>query len=1035
MKWVSSASFSLMSSSGFAGFFFYISQIFVVSMVRSKSLCSNGVGRSKACGGFGRWRVRLLPLLVFGCIVGSLWVFFEVQKDGILRWEEKVIRVLWEEKIQLFREQFNLSKSKLQSMAMFFSSADQFSVPPSNSVALLSLSGFAVVSLVASYDSQHLVVVSSMKASNWKSRRRFIDCASILNSRVTANCNGEQNQNLPKLLIICFVIMGMVLSSIVVPVYRNLFNLSNKLLHQQQYEPHNLKAGGRWRKRILFMGIFLGMSVSVWIYFSMNATIVARRKETLTNMCDERARMLQDQFNVSLNHVNALAILISTFHHGKNPSAIDQNWKCLVEVYDAIPDNPENRRHISCFITNCIFPLPLRYTDLVRGQQLVSEPSPGGKMMDRGKEPATEEVRTLEMLWANQESVHCRIDEVAADVQRLTVEIRREFNLIRARPTYQDRHREEARVNRPIPRRRVDGYTDLVRGQQFRWLTQNKTFAEYTARTAFERPLTSGVAYALKVLHSEREQFEKEHGWSIKKMETEDQSPVKDDYAPEKLDPSPAQEEYAPVIFTQETVSHIVSVDMMSGRERLLQQLASKQTIIVNVYDTTNSSASIKMYGPDDVSGRDDVHISYVDFGDPTRRHAMHCRFKHEPPPPWSAITTSLGVAVIVLLVGHIFNAAINRIEKVEDDYREMKELKVRAEAADVAKSQFLATVSHEIRTPMNGVLGMLQMLLDTDLDSTQQDFAMTAQASGKALISLINEVLDQAKIESGRLELEAVPFDVRAVLDNVLSLFSDKSQAKGIELAVYISNQVPEVLIGDPWRFRQVITNLVGNSVKFTEEGHIFVSVHLIEEMKRSCDVDNHVCRKGHDLVENGMDLLHNTLSGFHVVDRCKSWENFRMFESNTEATDVINILITVEDTGVGIPLDAQNHIFMPFMQADSSTSRMYGGTGIGLSISKCLVDLMGGEIGFVSEPGVGSSFSFTAVFREGWKNSVDMKRQQSEITVSDFRGMTGLVVDGRSIRADVTKYHLQRLGIEVEVATNPESALSKILDACSPR
>ncbi|KAI0525028.1 hypothetical protein KFK09_004418 [Dendrobium nobile] len=905
MKWVSSASFSLMSSSGFAGFFFYISQIFVLSMVRSKSLCSNGVGRSKACGGLGRWRVRLLPLLVFGCIVGSLWVFFEVQKDGILRWEEKVIRVLCEEKIQLFREQFNLSKSKLQSMAMLFSSADQ-------------------------------------------------DCESILNSRVTANCNREQNQNLPKLLIICFVIMGMVLSSIVVPIYRNLFNLSNKLLHQQQYEPHNLKAGGRWRKRILFMGIFLGMSVSVWIYFSMNATIVARRKETLTNMCDERARMLQDQFNVSLNHVNALAILISTFHHGKNLSAIDQ-----------------------------------------------------------------------------------------------------------------------------------------------------KTFAEYTARTAFERPLTSGVAYALKVLHSEREQFEKEHGWSIKKMETEDQSPVKDDYAPEKLDPSPAQEEYAPVIFTQETVSHIVSVDMMSGKEdhdnilrarasgkgvltspfkllksnklgvvltfavykndlppsstaqeridatvgylgasfdiaslveRLLQQLASKQTIIVNVYDTTNSSASIKMYGPDDVSGRDDVHISYVDFGDPTRRHAMHCRFKHEPPPPWSAITTSLGVAVIVLLVGHIFNAAINRIEKVEDDYREMKELKVRAEAADVAKSQFLATVSHEIRTPMNGVLGMLQMLLDTDLDSTQQDFAMTAQASGKALISLINEVLDQAKIESGRLELEAVPFDVRAVLDNVLSLFSDKSQTKGIELAVYISNEVPEVLIGDPWRFRQVITNLVGNSVKFTEEGHIFVSVHLIEEMRRICDVDNHVCRKGHDLVENGMDLLHNTLSGFRVVDRCKSWENFRMFETNTEATDVINILITVEDTGVGIPLDAQNHIFMPFMQADSSTSRMYGGTGIGLSISKCLVDLMGGEIGFVSEPGVGSSFSFTAVFREGWKNSVDMKRQQSEITVSDFRGMTGLVVDGRSIRADVTKYHLQRLGIEVEVATNPESALSKILDACSP-
>ncbi|XP_020589142.1 probable histidine kinase 5 [Phalaenopsis equestris] len=905
MKWASSASFSLMSSSGFAGVFIFLSQIFLVSMMRCKDSCSNGVGISKACGRFGRWRVGLLPLLIFGCIVGSLCVFFEVEKDGILTREEVLIRVLWEEKIQLFRKQFSLSKNKLQSMAMLFSSEDQ-------------------------------------------------GCVSILNSIVSANCESELNRNLPKLWIVCFVIMGIILSSKLMPIYRNLFSPSKKVVQQQQqYEPQNVRGGGCWRKRILCLGIFLGTSVSVWIYFSMNATIVMRRKETLANMCDERARMLQDQFNVSLNHVNALAILISTFHHGKNPSAIDQ-----------------------------------------------------------------------------------------------------------------------------------------------------KTFAEYTARTAFERPLTSGVAYALKVLHSEREQFEKQHGWRIKKMETEDQSPVKDDYAPDKLDPSPVQDEYAPVIFTQETVSHIVSVDMMSGKEdhdnilrarasgkgvltspfkllksnklgvvltfavykndlspiatvqeridstvgylgasfdiaslveKLLHQLASKQTIIVNVYDTTNSSASIKMYGPDDVYGRGEVYISTVDFGDPTRRHAMHCRFKHEPPPPWSAITTSLGVAVIVLLVGHIFNAAINRIEKVEDDYREMKELKVRAEAADVAKSQFLATVSHEIRTPMNGVLGMLQMLLDTNLDATQQDFAMTAQASGKALISLINEVLDQAKIESGRLELEAVPFDVRAVLDNVLSLFSDKSQAKGIELAVYISNKVPEVLIGDPGRFRQVITNLVGNSVKFTEEGHIFVSVHLVEEIKRICGADKHLFRQCYDLVENSIDPLRDSLSGFHVVDSCKSWENFRIFDPNNESNDTINLLITVEDTGVGIPHDAHNHIFMPFMQADSSTSRTFGGTGIGLSISKCLVDLMGGEIGFVSEPGVGSSFSFTAIFREGLRNSVDVKRQPSEIMVSDFQGMRGLVVDGRRIRAAVTKYHLQRLGIDVEVAMNPKSAISKILDACN--
>ncbi|PKA49832.1 Histidine kinase 2 [Apostasia shenzhenica] len=871
-------------------------------MAPMKLLGSHALGRSKECGGWGKWKVRFLALLVFSFIAGSFWVFSQVEE--LLENGENV-RVSWAEKAHLLHEQFNLSKSKLQSLSMLFTSSDQ-------------------------------------------------NCAGIFNGEKWANCKRDYLERLSQILIVCFILLCIALISNGGPVYSKLISFLS-LQSQQQYKRQNFKTGGRWRKKILFLGILLGVLVSVWIFFSMNAAMTARRKETLANMCDERARMLQDQFNVSMNHVNALAILISTFHHGKNPSAINQ-----------------------------------------------------------------------------------------------------------------------------------------------------KTFAEYTARTSFERPLTSGVAYALKVLHSEREVFEKEHGWRIKKMETEDQSPVKGDYTPEKLDPSPAQEEYAPVIFTQETVSHIVSVDMMSGKEdhdnilrarasakgvltspfkllksnklgvvltfavykddlppnatpqqridatvgylgasfdiaslveKLLQQLASKQTIIVNVYDTTNPSVPITMYGPD-VVGTGEVHISNVDFGDPNRKHEMHCRFKHEPPPPWSAITTSIGVAVIVLLVGHIFYAAVNRIEKVEDDYNEMRELKVRAEAADVAKSQFLATVSHEIRTPMNGVLGMLQMLLDTDLDATQQDYAMTAQASGKALIALINEVLDQAKIESGRLELEAVPFDIRVVLDNVLSLFSDKSQAKGVEVAVYISDLVPEVLVGDPGRFRQVITNLVGNSVKFTEDGHIFVSVHLVEEPNCFHDVSNHLSRQdANDLIENNTDLSQDTLSGFKVVDRCKSWENFRIFKSTAEATDTIKILVTVEDTGVGIPQDAQNRIFMPFMQADSSTSRTYGGTGIGLSISKCLVDLMGGEIGFVSKPGVGSTFSFTAVFREVRKNSIDIKRQQPEQTVPDFRGMKGLVVDGRRIRADVTKYHLQRLGIDVKVETNPNSAISYILDAFSSR
>lgn len=695
-----------------------------------------------------------------------------------------------------------------------------------------------------------------------------------------------------------------------------------------------------WWKKLLATWVLLWTMVSLWIFWYMSSQAFEKRKETLTSMCDERARMLQDQFNVSMNHVQAMSILISTFHHGKNPSAIDQ-----------------------------------------------------------------------------------------------------------------------------------------------------RTFARYTDRTAFERPLTSGVAYAVRVLHSEREQFEKQQGWVIKRMDTLH----KDEDATETHEPSPIQEEYAPVIFAQDTVSHVVSLDMLTGKEdrenvlsarasgkgvltaplkllktnrlgviltfavyktdlpsnvtpkeriqatdgylggifdieslveKLLHQLASKQTILVNVFDITNHSHPISMYGSN-VSDDGLERVSTLNFGDPIRMHEMRCRFKQKPPWPWLAITTSIGILVIALLVGHIFHATVNRIAKVEDDFLKMTELKSRAEAADVAKSQFLATVSHEIRTPMNGVLGMLHMLMDTELDVTQQDYVKTAQASGKALVSLINEVLDQAKIESGNLELEAVRFDVRAILDDVLSLFSGKSQDKGVELAVYISDRVPEMLIGDPGRFRQIITNLMGNSIKFTEEGHIFVTVHLVEEVMESLEVETESSPR-------------NTLSGLRVADKRRSWKGFKPFSQDGlpypfSSSSFVNLIVSVEDTGVGIPLEAQSRVFTPFMQVRPSISRIHGGTGIGLSISKCLVGLMNGEIGFVSEPKVGSTFSFSAVFT----NSNDYKSQQinyqSSSLSSEFQGMKALVVDHRPVRAKVSRYHIQRLGIHVEMAADLNQGLSSICNGNS--
>ncbi|XP_027340143.1 histidine kinase 3 isoform X2 [Abrus precatorius] len=718
-------------------------------------------------------------------------------------------------------------------------------------------------------------------------------------------------------------------------------------IHQQYYQYIGSKIVKRALGRKLLLTWVVGWTiVSLWIFCYMSLQATDKRKETLASMCDERARMLQDQFNVSMNHIQAMSILISTFHHAKNPSAIDQN-----------------------------------------------------------------------------------------------------------------------------------------------------TFARYTERTAFERPLTSGVAYAVRVLHSEREQFEKQQGWTIKRMDTLEQNPVhKDDYAPEALEPSPIHEEYAPVIFAQDTIAHVISVNVLSGKEdrenvlraresgkgvltapfrllktnrlgviltfavykrdlpsnatpneriqaadgylggvfdveslveKLLQQLASKQTVIVNVYDTTNHTHPIPMYGTNE-SGDVFYHVSTLNFGDPFRKHEMHCRFKQKPPWPWLAITTSIGILVIALLVGHIFHATVNRIAKVEDDCRKMKELKKRAEAADIAKSQFLATVSHEIRTPMNGVLGMLHMLMDTDLDVTQQEYVRTAQESGKTLVSLINEVLDQAKIEFGRLELESVLFDLRSILDDVLSLFSEKSQGKGVELAVYVSDQVPELLIGDRGRFRQIITNLMGNSIKFTDKGHIFVTIHLVEEVVHSIEVDR----------ESNSE---NTLSGSPAADNRRSWEGFKAFSQegplgsfSSSSNDLVSLIVSVEDTGEGIPLEAQPLIFTPFMQVGPSISRKHGGTGIGLSISKCLVGLMNGEIGFVSIPKVGSTFTFTAVFTNGHRSSNECKIQQinnqPQAASSEFEGMTALIIDPRPVRTKVSRYHIQRLGIHVEMVSDLNQALSTI-------